>query len=434
MKTFLIGSLIFTVMLLALAAYGEDSRHHHDRVLYRVTNLDSLGGGSSAGNSINNRSWVAGFSSVSDESAVKAALWRDLTPQDLGTLGGLNSAVLWPVKNERGMISGVAETDTDNPLLEAWSCSAFFPTVTRKICQGFVWKDNVMSPLPPLPGGYNSFATGTNNRGQTVGWAENGVVDSSCTAPQVLQFRAVVWEHNGESITDLPPFSGDSTSAATAINDRGQVVGISGICGSSVGRFSATHAMLWYRGTATNLGTLGGIAWDTPMAINSHGDVVGFCNTSAADAGLFRAHAFLWTEEEGMQDLHTLPGLGHTLSQGLGINKRGQIVGMSCAPGFADCRAFLIDDDGVMQDLNDLVVPGYTGHLIFANDINDRGEITGAAFDPATGDTVAFRAVPTHGGHDDFAGRIQKKQVVLPEKVKHLILQRVGLAGADIEN
>lgn len=368
-----------------------------------------------------------------DESAIKAALWRDRTPQDLGTLGGANSGVLWPVKNERGIVSGVAETDVDNPLEEAWSCSAFFPSVTKRNCQGFVWRNNRMTALPPLPGGYNSFATGTNNRGQTVGWAENNVVDSSCTAPQVLQFRAVIWEHDGENITDLPPYPGDSTSAATAINDRGQVVGISGICGSSVGRFSATHAMLWEHGNATFIGTLGGIAWDTPMAINSHGDVVGFCNTSAADGGLFRAHAFLWTEEEGMQDLHTLPGLGHTLSQGLGINKRGQIVGMSCGPGFSDCRAFLIDEDGVMRDLNDLV-PGYTGHLIFANDINDRGEISGAAFDPASGATVAFRAVPTHGGHEDIAQQSQKKPVVLPEKVQNIVLQRLGLAGAKSEN
>jgi uncharacterized membrane protein len=92
-----------------------------------------------------------------------------------------------------------------------------------------------MTPLPPFAGGYNSYATGANNRGQVVGWAENGVHDSTCnTAFQILQFRAALWEPNGE-MRELPPLPGDSTSAATAINDKGQVVGISGACGIAVG-------------------------------------------------------------------------------------------------------------------------------------------------------------------------------------------------------
>lgn len=52
-----------------------------------------------------------------------------------------------------------------------------------------------MRPLPTL-GGTHSFATGTNNRRQTVDWAETTVRDRSCVPPQVLQFRAVVWGPN----------------------------------------------------------------------------------------------------------------------------------------------------------------------------------------------------------------------------------------------
>jgi hypothetical protein len=33
--------------------------------------------------------------------------------------------------------------------------------------------------------------------------------------------------------------------------------------------------------------------------------------------------------------------------------------------------------------------------LVFANDVNDRGEIAGEAFDPVTGETPAFLAIPT---------------------------------------
>jgi probable HAF family extracellular repeat protein len=183
-------------------------------------------------------------------------------------------------------------------------------------------------------------------------------------------------------------------SAATAINDRGQVVGISGICANAVGGFSAAHAVLWENGTPTDLGDIGGAAWNTPMAINHRGEVVGFANLPDGDPGAFNAHAFLWTEEGGMRDLGTLPG--DALSQALGINGRGQVVGLSCTAGFGICRAFLWED-GVMTDLKALT-GGYAGHLIFANDINDAGVITGQALDPETGDAVAFRATSLGGG------------------------------------
>ena len=63
---------------------------------YRVSNLDSLGGTSSGGNSINNRSWVAGYSRLTGDQSRHAALWRNRQHHsllDLGTLGGPNSSV-----------------------------------------------------------------------------------------------------------------------------------------------------------------------------------------------------------------------------------------------------------------------------------------------------------------------------------------------------
>jgi probable HAF family extracellular repeat protein len=181
-------------------------------------------------------------------------------------------------------------------------------------------------------------------------------------------------------------------TAATAINDRGQVIGISGICDNAVGRFSARHAVLWEKGMVTNIGNLGGVAWHTPMAINDQGDVVGFSNPPGDADGRFIAHAFLWTGHGGIADLGTLPG--DTTSQALGINTRRQVVGLSC--GASGCRAFLWDD-GVMTDLNTLVAPGFAGHLVFANDLNSAGVITGQTFDPQTGNLLAFKATPSHG-------------------------------------
>ena len=393
---------------------------------YEVTNLASLGGTSSAGSSINDRAWVAGFSNLPGDQSQHAALWRNGALQDLGTLGGANSAVLWPVKNVRGMVSGVAETGAVDPLGERWSCSAFFPAVTGHTCLGFVWAAGSMRALPTL-GGNNGFATGTNDAGQTVGWAENTVHDPTCVGRhQVLQFRAVVWGPGLAQIHELPPLAGDTVSAATAVNDRGQVVGISGLCDQAVGRFSAIHAVLWDHGIGKDIGNLGGVAWNTPMAINQAGDVVGFSNVSAAAGGAFDAQAFLWTQRGGIRPLGTLPG--DVYSQALGINAQRQIVGTSCTAGFATCRAFLWQD-GVMTDLNTLVAPASPHELFAANDINDFGEITGQAITP-NGSAVAFTAT-SHSPAGPSVAAAARGQL-LPAPARRALLARSGFRPGDL--
>src|SRR4030095_56682 len=57
---------------------------------YQVSNLASLGGTSSGGNSINDQSWVAGYSRLPDNLSRHAALWQNGSITDLGTLGGPN--------------------------------------------------------------------------------------------------------------------------------------------------------------------------------------------------------------------------------------------------------------------------------------------------------------------------------------------------------
>jgi probable HAF family extracellular repeat protein len=387
MKRLIAGSaLILGLLLTGSVQSARLTSASSTRGTYQVTNLPSLGGTSSSGSSINNRRWVAGISNLTGDQVQHAALWEGDSILDLGTLGGPNSGVLWPVKNERGIISGISQTAQPDPLGERWSCSAFFPagTGTGYQCLGFVWEHGVMRPLPTL-GGTNGFATGTNNKGQTVGWAENTVHDPTCVPPQVLQFRAVAWGPKEGQVQELPPLPGDTVSAATALNNRGQVVGISGICDRAIGRFSAIHAVLWQDGQPIDIGTLGGAAWNTPMSINERGDIVGFANVAAG--GSFSAHAFLWTRQHGIRDLGTLPG--DSTSQALGINEQREIVGTSCDADF-NCRAF-IWRAGEMTDLNTLVMRSYEDTLITANDINASGRITGQAIEQ-NGTLVAFMA------------------------------------------
>src|ERR1700675_1891566 len=275
-----------------------------------------------------------------------------------------------------------------------------------------------MSALPPLPGGLDSYGVGINNRGQAVGWAENGVHESTCAAPQVLQFEAVIWGPRLGEMTQLPPLSGDLDGAATAINDNGQVVGISGICDQAIGRYTARHAVLWENGVPIDLGNFdGGVAWNTPTAISNQGQVVGFANLPNTQPGAFNPVAFLWSKEH-MQKL--VPLGEDTNSWAWGVNAQGQVVGQSFGGGSA--RAFLYQD-GLMTDLNVLVQPDSSLYLLLANDINARGEIVGYASDTNTNAIVAFLAIPVSGSTTDAVqtegnSRGNSKRAFVPDNIR----------------
>ena len=367
---------------------GAELARKKKTIRYKVVALDTLGGTQGGGNSINNPGWVTGLANQDGDQTAHATLWRGGETIDLLTLGGPNSAVSWPVKNNHGDIVGISETADAQPLGEIFSCPAFFGTPpTGRVCRGFLWRDGVMTGLDPLPGGDNTYAAGANNRGQIVGWAENGVHDTTCTPPQVLQFRAVIWTNGGAEIQQLVPLGDDSSSAATAINEKGQVVGISGLCDRARGRFSAVHAVIWENGMPRNLGDLGGVAWNTPAAINHHGDAAGFANV--AGGGGLSAHAVLWPRKGGIVDLKTLDD--DPLSLAFGINDKVQVVGQSIGAGGS--RAFLWEN-GVLMNLNDLVEDG-SPFLIYANDINDKGEIAGQGCTACdTGETFAVKLIP----------------------------------------
>ena len=396
---------------------------------YTVVNLGTLGGAVSGANSINDRNWASGVSTLSSSSYVHAALWKNGgSPIDLETLGGPNSAVEWPVKNDHGLLSGISETSAKQRLGEIWSCAeAFFPQPpSGHICRGFAWQNGVMTKLPTL-GGNNGFAAGANESGTIVGWAETSKHDATCTSPQVLGFEAVVYEPGGKNkVHELSPFHGDKDGAATEINARGQVVGISGKCDQAVGRFTAHHAVLWENGKTVNLGSLGGIAWNTPMAINNKGDVVGFSDLSGDQSGGPNFHAFLWTKSGGMKDLGTLPGDAY--SEALGINEADQIVGASYGVSFSTSRAF-IWEKGKMVDLNSLISPSSQLFLLYANDINNDGVIAGGAcvvVSSACGsDAPGFMATPGQRNPlQPHAAGTTMQPIALSPRLRQLVRQR----------
>lgn len=346
--------------------------------------------GSARGNAINARGQVAGFADHQDGAVRRATIWHGVVPTDIGTLGGPNSNVPWAGVNSSGMVAGISQTLEKDSLDQRWSCSAFLPpSEANYICHAFVWQHGTMRQLPTL-GGANGFATGINARGQVVGWAETAVRDPTCDADtRVLQFRATLWDSRRGTVVELPPLPGDSTSAATAINDRGQIVGISGDCDVGVGAASARSAVIWDRGKVSELPNLGGLNWHTPMAISNRGDVAGFGNVEVSGV---RINAFYWSKRTGFRELGALDD--DPSSQAHGVNSRGTVVGVSLG-GAAGSRAFLWDGKR-MFDLNRLA-PHFEGVLLDARHITESGVITGSAINPVTKQTVPFIATPKRG-------------------------------------
>jgi probable HAF family extracellular repeat protein len=391
---------------------------------YTAIDLGTLGGvfGSSA-HSINNKGWVAGVANLSGDTVEHAALWRNGVVTDLGTLGGDNNNVDFPVKNDAGLIVGFAQTSTVDPLGENFC--VFFCTPSggacngsNQSCQGFRWRNGVMDSLGTL-GGNNSAATGANNRGLVVGIAENSTQDPNCIAPQVLDYKPVVWRDG--AMRELPVVAGDAIGAATAVNDNNQVVGASGMCGGGPGLGPIpVHAVLWQNDSVTDLGNLGGAVNNIAYAINKSGQIVGASDLAGDNTG----HAFLW-QKGVMTDLGTLAG--DFSSAAFGVNDNGMVVGLSCDQD-GNCRAFLWRN-GVMADLNALISSDSSLYLVSANDLNDRGEIVGQAFNENTGEAPAFLAVPSQQETELGAPAAQARQrVILPESMKQLVKGRKGLS------
>jgi probable HAF family extracellular repeat protein len=424
---------MLVALAITLGSTAQDQRiHFTNQTLYIVRDLGTLGGTAGVAEGISDRGWTVGSANLPGDQNGHAFLWRDGVMIDLGTLGGPNSQEQWPVKDNRGLIVGSAETSAVDPFNEdfcGFDANSGVPP-TGLICLGFLWQEGIMTALPTL-GGNNAQALGVNNLGQVVGFAEQSTQDPSCIPPQVLDIQAVLWGPQLGEIHTLAPLPGDISAWAIGINDLGQIIGVSGDCVSpnfnAPGATTPQHAVIWQGGTVTDIGTLGG-SYIFPWAINSTGQVVG----QASPPGDTTIHTFLW-HKGVMTDLGVVPG--DFLSLAFGLNNSGQVVGGSCDQNF-NCRAFLWQN-GIMTDLNTLVRPGSTSlYLVFGNDINSRGEIAAFAFDQNNGEFHAALAIPCDEQHADNAACAEstsalapatskRSKMTLPENVRKLLQRRM---------
>ena len=298
---------------------------------------------------------------------------------DMGTFGGPASNSTPLLLNNKGEMVGGSATSV--PALSPPTNPFIFGGIdglVHFIFHAFVFRDGEvidLGALPPADQNVSNPQASSNGRGEIVGDSENGIIDPIIG---FTQLRAVVWKDR--EILDLGTLGGNE-SDATALNNRGQVVGFAqnatpdpfsifySIFGSSAG--TQTRAFLWdEKSGMRDLGTLGGP--DALAAfINERGQIAGFSYTNSTPnptTGIPTLDPFLWTNGK-MVDLGTLGGTNGAPNA---LNNRGQVVGQSNLAGDVTFRPFLWTAPGPMLDLGTL-----GGDNATATAINDAGEVIG---------------------------------------------------------
>ncbi len=168
-------------------------------------------------------------------------------------------------------------------------------------------------------------------------------------------YHAVLWD--GAPI-DLGTLGVDTQSHGFAVNDAGQVVGISYNYGDL-----NPHAFLWDAGILTPIGSF------SPHDINNAGIVTGHANVYNA-ASLWVHHPCVWSSG-GLTELVTLGGYN---GQAMAINAVGHLAGQSFLADNKTVRA-CVWIGGTPHDLGTLA--GTAAAASGAEDLNDNSQVVG---------------------------------------------------------
>ncbi|MGZ0019720.1 PEP-CTERM sorting domain-containing protein [Nitrosomonas sp. wSCUT-2] len=217
-------------------------------------------------------------------------------------------------------------------------------------------------------GGKDSFAYDINNSGQVIGTSSTLGGDS----------HAFMTGPNGVGMIDLGTLGGKN-SYARAINESGQVVGWSETADGSVHAFMTGPNGIGMR----DLGTLGARN-SYASSINDHGQVVG----NVDDPFYPNAYTPFITESNGEDMDYLSPIMDTTFSPSDGeINNFGQVI---FNPGeFSNAMLY---SDGIFTNLLSLPIL-FEFFMLFANGINDEGQVIGNGLIPFTGQS-AFLLTP----------------------------------------
>ncbi len=204
-------------------------------------------------------------------------------------------------------------------------------------------------------GGAESAATALNNRGQIVGGADTAARGKG---PEYVTY-VFLWEKG--KMRRLSALNG-SHAYATAINDAGQMAGA-----YSPDPLKASFQAARFSGTQIKLlggfpATVRGFSLSQAEAINAKGQLVGVSNSQA----------FFWSQGH----LRKLaPPTGFRGSEARALNNRGETAGKGerLISGTTRSHAIFWGAGGAARDLG--VLPGYTDSV--ARALSDTGSVVG---------------------------------------------------------
>jgi len=305
--------------------------------------LNALGSGSGTPQAINNsgliagtwEAWLQDYGGSGQKVVDLAFAWENgvltsLGPQhpfstvvdvnDLGQILGTVGAeiVLWQ--------DGETETLSGIP---AGSEPVALNNLGQVLCMGdddeiLLWDDGVLDVLDFGPGDFEVF--GINDAGQIVGTAR--LLDASA---------GFVWD---DGVLTYVGDLGSGASAATAINELGQVAGVSGNASGD------RHPFLWHDGVIADIGTnmLPGQDADRIVAVNDLGHAI-------SEWALYRGG-----QAYDLEDLIPADS-GWNLSRMGDINNRGEIIGTGYREGTVTFRALIVtpNPENVAPEAMDVV-------------------------------------------------------------------------------
>lgn len=248
----------------------------------------------------------------------------------------------------------------------------------------FIWSPRRPSTdLGTLPGTTRIWSPAINDRGVVAGSAGGGAADDPQRSFLFRWTATGGMEALGLPNPDLP-----GEKHVTAINNDGLLTGF-------IWNFGDTHAFVWTDNTGLiDIHTIDGSSYSSPIGVSAAGEVAGNYDLDRFGGSGFGARSFIWTRRDGMRNFDPLDAQSWATS----INASGQVTGARITTAYTWTRA-----GGFLS------LPTPAAIETWAEAANRPGKVVGFAFDRGSV-SAPVRAVlwPPRAGMVDLNTRVRR--------------------------
>ncbi len=209
------------------------------------------------------------------------------------------------------------------------------------------------------------------------------------------------------TITDLGVLSGDISSYARSINNKGEVVG------NSFSGNGYSHAFIYTNNGISELGSYSGYVYNTSaVSINDSSQSVGNVRTGGSP---YSDNYAVQYYNQSLSNLFGITGLNGTIYPGMGgtsatsINNNGQVAASQYNSGY---HAVIVGN-GVVTNIGTL-----GGNYSYSNSINDQGQVVGSS-NLSNGNGISHAFLYSNGSMTDLgtiAGGVSSSATSINEK------------------